>query len=814
MNRREKWILALAGLLVLFLLTIQGIGLWILGPFHQIIVDHATAAMLAETAAVLVWNFWWLSRVERPGLQITGCAAGLAVFSWCHRILVPLAGTALYVGVLLLAGRNVRKGIFGKSSPLPTAERLGLDLMLGCALWIVIVCLVSLTGHGGLWLWRTLAALLGAVCGLAELWARHGKSGAGAGDWRRERPRSWGREISQIPDSPTGGPSGSCLLPENRKQALLAAFALTMVMVQIGRLNLSLDYDSLHYGLRSAYVLDNGRGIFEDLGMVNLVYTYPKGLEVLALPLNGTPTYGFVLSLSLLATVGVMLLAGHIAGRRAGKTRRFWAMAMLGAVPGVMNMAATAKSDNVTLLFQLLFFDFVCCALGAAGEKQEREQPWFLMGLCAYLMTLVLKPTAIVFSTIMAAVCLFCLVWCRRLRITIKGRGKWTRLLFLPLLPTAAVAGLWYRTWKMTGVPVTSIFAGIFERLGFTVRLPYTFTGVIGNPASLSTGEKLTRLAQRIWGMAVLPLGEDMDHVIIAWGTGLVTLLAFLWACWLAGFVRTGGMRGRRGFAAGEHAVPGAHGSAARPWASAQPFCEALLLPVLGLACIYSVYTLSQVDGNYFILFYTLLITGVSGIRQRHGRKTDLERNLSGLLAPLAAAGLFATCCTSWAGAVGFTPVSLIHPGWYDHREAIQERQAEAGISEIVSALTPRSRVVAFGEHPRVLDLPCSVQSYYDITGSGGNVYLVKKLDYFKWYLDISGTEYIFVEKGYGDRQSRAGEIIRYMIEDKSLTDLVYEDGNLLGRVHLGGPDSDGNPYDRQRIGREFAESFYQYMGK
>ena len=75
-----------------------------------------SVAMLAETAAVLVWNFWWLSRVERPGLQITGCAAGLAVFSWCHRILVPLAGTALYVGVLLLAGRNVRKGIFGKSS--------------------------------------------------------------------------------------------------------------------------------------------------------------------------------------------------------------------------------------------------------------------------------------------------------------------------------------------------------------------------------------------------------------------------------------------------------------------------------------------------------------------------------------------------------------------------------------------------------------------------------------------------------------------------------------------------------------------------
>ena len=121
---------------------------------------------------------------------------------------------------------------------------------------------------------------------------------------------------------------------------------------------------------------------------------------------------------------------------------------------------------------------------------------------------------------------------------------------------------------------------------------------------------------------------------------------------------------------------------------------------------------------------------------------------------------------------------------------------------------------MAFGAHPQVLDLPCSVQSYYDITGSGGNVYLVKKLDYFKWYLDISGTEYIFVEKGYEEQQSRAGEIIRYMIEDNSLTDLVYSDGNLLGCVNIGGPDSDGNPYDRDRIAQEFKTSFYQYLGK
>ena len=71
MNRREKWILALAGPLVLFLLTIQGIGLWILGPFHKILVDHATEAMLAETAVV---RACWLSC--GPGVGSCGQGRG------------------------------------------------------------------------------------------------------------------------------------------------------------------------------------------------------------------------------------------------------------------------------------------------------------------------------------------------------------------------------------------------------------------------------------------------------------------------------------------------------------------------------------------------------------------------------------------------------------------------------------------------------------------------------------------------------------------------------------------------------------------
>ena len=178
------------------------------------------------------------------------------------------------------------------------------------------------------------------------------------------------------------------VLPDTFPQALLWAFILTMVLLQAGRLNIELDYDSLHYGLRSGFVLDNGKGIYENLGMNNLVYSYSKGLEVLNLPLSGTPTYGFVLAFSFWTTVGTVLLAGHIGGRNGGKTMALWTAAVCAAIPGIMNMAVSAKSDSITLLYQLIIYDFLCLAIGKK-EQGKQAVPWLLFAVAAYIVTLV-----------------------------------------------------------------------------------------------------------------------------------------------------------------------------------------------------------------------------------------------------------------------------------------------------------------------------------------------------------------------------------------------------------------------------------------
>ena len=60
------------------------------------------------------------------------------------------------------------------------------------------------------------------------------------------------------------------------------------------------------------------------------------------------------------------------------------------------------------------------------------------------------------------------------------------------------------------------------------------------------------------------------------------------------------------------------------------------------------------------------------------------------------------TCVTGWAGAVGFTPVSLRHKGYYDHQRAREERRMEEGNLALSPSLSPRDRVLALGDHPKV----------------------------------------------------------------------------------------------------------------
>ena len=172
-------------------------------------------------------------------------------------------------------------------------------------------------------------------------------------------------------------------------------FALPFFILQMNRSNVALDYDSLRYGLRSAYVLFP-EGFFSAHGQINSVYSYPKGLELLTYPLNYLPGYGFLLSFSLWTYLALALVFGLLLFHfQKNRKKLYIGILCFFLLSSVGNMSLTMKTDLFTLLLQLSALYFFL--------KGKRLQSCFLL-----FFSYSFKPTAVVFSTLLGIVLLLC----------------------------------------------------------------------------------------------------------------------------------------------------------------------------------------------------------------------------------------------------------------------------------------------------------------------------------------------------------------------------------------------------------------------
>ena len=93
-------IIGAAGLAVLAV-TVFGVLLW--GPLEPVLRNTRTLLMMAEVVLVFFWNLFCLAggRGKKPGtgshrgVRALGLAAGIVLFTWCHRIFLPLAVSQL-----------------------------------------------------------------------------------------------------------------------------------------------------------------------------------------------------------------------------------------------------------------------------------------------------------------------------------------------------------------------------------------------------------------------------------------------------------------------------------------------------------------------------------------------------------------------------------------------------------------------------------------------------------------------------------------------------------------------------------------------
>lgn len=729
----------------------------------------------------------------------------VCLFLWAHRIFLPLMVTGAYcaglaaVGETLLLPLRRQEGIHAAGG----VRHLVHNFLTGCAAMIVFLCFLSGIHAGGTGTARK-AALFLIVLSLLIL-ALCKVSG-----WLPLEYEETGRKNRADAEENRGIPLSGVLrgIPAER---LMLLGILVILLLHAGRMNITLDYDSVHYGLRTPYILDNGYGIFENLGSVNTVYFYPKGLEILALPLSGTPTYGFVLGFSFWCGVFFLILTGDIAARCFGRRAGISAAFFCALIPGIMNLSTSAKTDMVTLLFQMLAVGEMLAFFGEAPSGISfRAALW---SAAALMFTLALKPTSIAFSGLLFLTAAAFLVIClsaRRDRRAGEAAGSQperengyrtgpqperknghTAAAFLVLLlPFTAVLGVTLRTLHLTGYPLVTVFTGIWEKLGLHGHYPLAVQNVPDSSAGLGAAETARYLLRRLFAVLVCPY-EDQDlHILIAWGTTLFPALLTSIA-----------VRMPRVFRKSR-----AHCDSRALRARRQ--LQYLLFTLAGFLAfdLITLKLLYQVDGNYYNLTYAL--TAAAAAALWYGERKEVPapgpeeavpgkgeaaagKGSAGLLRAMSPAllmALFMTSITNWAGARGFTELKLNHYGFYDHASDVTDYMILNGKEPIYRYLknAPRIHLLTMSEEPECYLFPCRAESYTDLEGSGGNVRLVKTLNEFKDYLEWAGIAYLYTEQSFLPEHPRAEEIVRFMEEDGSISVVITQEGCTLYEYHAG----------------------------
>lgn len=683
-------------------------------------------SMAAEllTIWLLLFLLFFYGRDSR--IRLAGGLAVAGVAAWLHVVSLPVLFAGIYMGYLILLGRYVnRRGI---------RQRPGIswDFMTGTAVTIAVFCLLSLLGQG------SIAKL--------RLWVA--VSGAGLLVWQIKTCRTEAAEGAHQ------------AVPLTAVSAVLLSAIWMLLILQMGRMNGAVDFDSIWYGVRSDVMLNSGSGIYENLGTLGVVYTYPKGWETLTLPLAGLPSYSFPIAFNLWAAALTLMAAYETARVRLGSRDALWVPFLMAAVPGIMNMSGTAKADIMTLFCQVLMVQAMM------RYEKECRVGWLALGLAAGGVSLTMKPTAVVFSSAIVGMGILWFLWDWRAAGRTWKKGMFCCREWLLLLPAAAAfAGIWGRTLKLVGVPVTSVFYQLFQKLGFQVKYPFYASGFPAAGNEMSWMEKVRFFAGRLYGVLLDPQGPDMAHVTIAWGTVLPLALLILWLA-----ARCAGNRGTSKRQA--------------------PDFLALLLPAVLFINLVSLYSLYQIDGNYYILFYFLaVLAGCTGLcRQGEGIWRTARRSLL----PVWIFAVVICCLTNWAWALGMWKIDPVNRGYYNHVEAERERRTAQGSGAIwdILASNPRHRVIALGEHPGVLTFPCSVQSYVDVSGYWGNPEVVAAAPEFLRYLQYAKTDYLYMEKEYVDTSVRIYQIVRTLVEEGWLTDVRDENGNLILTVQKEQPDT------------------------
>lgn len=697
------------------------------------IEESATKELFVEHFLLFIGFYLIFRLVKRKGIIIFTVSFISGTYVYLHQAATALIIVFIYVKALIWLGDILLLFIRKKYKEESNITRMLNSFVIGSLFYIISVCIMSALHIASIEVLRVYTLLLAAITIVLYLWLRIFKV------------------IEIKPDSifeeefvKLSGKNYFCVG---------TAIMLSALLLQLGRINIALDYDSLRYGLRSLSVLIGNTGIYDKLGTVNDVYVYPKGLEILTLALNNEITFGFVLSFNYICAILMLICVYEIIAVCTESINKAWlGVVLVSVTPAVMNMSISAKTDIITLLMQLVSVLNMCIYI------KKKKVYYIIFALTALLASIIYKPTSLLFSFGIGAANLIYLFFEHILNKNNPERVKDKKsfdvsFIYLLAFPLLATVFVYARTYMLTGHIITSVYSSVWYKLGIQTKYPYTIGIYKSGGMNMSSGESVDML-YRLFQLFIAPTKEV--HIYIASPTVLIAVSAGVSIILSVRFL----------FKKNNNKEIFAY--------------IAVLFVVDALVSLISLFILNQIDGNYFILLFTLIITTTCFLVERD----SLKYLFRGLL-PCIVFAFFITGLTNWAGVSGLS--EKINDGStfgiYNHHNKfldrdLKEKKGFADVYEDLKELgNPRTLLLSDDDSLSALGL--DIRTYTDITGSGGNPAVVKTLDHFKKYLDYAQIKYICVDKEYLKDRQRASDVVKYMYEEGS-TKILKKHGDIV----------------------------------
>ena len=723
MKREAICITALSCLLA----GITVIGLMLLTPAYLYQVVSAEYRKLLAECCILFAVFYFAFRCLPTKWAVIASGTVILAFCYAHVVLIPMVVVFLYGCSLILTGRAIRRILGGEKN----FAFWQLDFLTGCGFEILLCGILSL-------------CQMGSIQTIRIAWCVTCLSAAGLFILRK----AW--RDNGVRESLIRMLNGETL----RKPMIAALLAVILVcmLIQIGRTNLALDYDSIWYGLRPEYVLDPQSSIFQDLGLIESVYTYPKGYEILMLPISGFSSYAFLSGSNVFIGVALWVVIYQTLRIKCSKEISLAGVALCAAIPGISNMFLAVKPDTITLLMQVCMIYFALRY--AHGEKGGNFGG--LVG--SFVFSLACKPTSVVFSTALFLV--LALFNSRKMArdkdITFSWKTDGVCLLFacIGLLVTVV------RTWIIVGIPMTSVLSSVFTALGFETHAPYSLQRQVFSKsiAELLTPDGILASVARLAHIWFLPNTEETDHISIAWGGPITSLLTILMLAYIVSAV----IRRSKRHGLEERIILGT-------------FLSVFVLSIAAMV------KLAKPDGNYFELLYAVCVLAFCMLIWENGKTCFPKAAVSRLLV----VSMVFSGMSGWAWCSRFYPVTPINKGVYEHKQVIME-ELKSEFPQITSVFlnNPDAAVSSIGEHTFVCKLPVITEAWQTVAAFG-DPEITRSVDSMTQYLLDSHKRYLFVQKGYLDVDSQEAKIVVGLIQRGLLKNGIFENGYFLAEISV-----------------------------